>query len=123
MGNFSPLVKKSYTFQGDNVHVEFARLKRKDMLLLMPLLKKVSTSQAVDDSEHAEAVSEMINVALDFMPTYIHSLKGLLQSDGEQIDVNTLCSEMYFIDLASDILTDIIEESIVIHGGADSKKP
>lgn len=122
MSNFTPLVKKDYEFAGDKVYVSFSRLKRKDMLNIMPLMSAISKSQKEgNDDANTEAVSAMINTVLDLLPGYVSSFTGLKTADGEDISIEQASESMYFIDLTTDIVTDLIDESLVLQGKGGKK--
>jgi hypothetical protein len=113
MSNFTPLVEKEYEFEGDTVKVEFARLRREDVMALMPLMRNMSTD--------AENMPAAIGMMIDLLPKYIRSMKGLKNADGEALDVETLAGEVYFLDLATDIATDMFDSSMVMRGGDAAK--
>ena len=115
MSNFTPLVAKQYEFEGDTVKVSFARLKRKDMLKLMPIIQRMQ--RAEDDAQKGEAIAEMLTDSLKLLPDYVVEFEGLTDSHGNQIDIETVADDMYFMQLASDIVGDLMNESAVGMGG------
>lgn len=113
MSRFTPLVKKQYTFQGDNVTVTFSRLTRKHVIELMPLINSLKGGDK-------DAENETLNKIFDTVPKYVKDIKGLLDTDGNPIEVETIFSEMYFANLITEISLDVINESMPTEG-ADSK--
>ena len=133
MSNFTPLVQKEYEFDGDTITMHFRRLKRKDMLAIMPRLKKFEDSQreskALEKSDDADAVSaaaESVNESLGDLvdalsakvPEYTEHFEGLIDSEGHPIGIKTVCEELYFMRLCVKLCMDMIQESTVT-GGKD----
>jgi len=123
MSNFTPLVNKQYEFEGDTVKVRFARLKRKHMFKLMPLIQQArdAVGEDGDKSKMAEFSTEMLGSMLDLLPSYVEEIDGLTDKAGNAISIDTVADDTYFIDLAGDIAMDILDASMVLKG-ADAKK-
>ena len=115
MSNFTPLVVKKYDFEGDSITVTFARLKRKHMLELMPLVQKLSAIKE-DAALKQAAITDLLNVALDFLPDYVKSIVGLVDSQGAEMDIDVVADEIYFVNLATDIVMDVLNESMAMDG-------
>ena len=126
MSNFTPLVEKEYEWDGDTVKVTFARLKRKDMLLVFPALKELGTARDVQEGDEgvimvdgvgvkgediSNAMNDVLDVLLDKLPEYITEFEGLVDSDNQPISVETVASEFYFMRLCSMIVMDMVSES------------
>ena len=109
MSNFTPLVTRKYTFEGDEVVVTFARLKRKHMMELLPHLGDLKVKDL-------KKLTNVLNIAADFLPEYITSLQGLKDSEGKEISTAVVCEEVYFMQLAIEILMDLINESMIMDG-------
>lgn len=118
MSNFTPLVAKQYEFDGDKVHIKFSRLKRKDMLKLMPSIQKMQRTD--DEATTAEAIGEMLADSLEFLPKYVKEINGLVDADGNPVGIETVSEDMYFVELATKIVTDLMSESS-LGMGADAK--
>ena len=116
MSNFTPLVAKQYEFDGDKVHVKFSRLKRKDMLKLMPAIQRMQ--KAEDDEKKSEAIGELINESLCFLPEYVREMNGLVDAEGKPIGIETVAEDMYFVELATSIIGDLMNESSIGMGEA-----
>lgn len=115
MSNFTPLVSKEYEFGGDKVQVTFARFKRKHMLEMMPFMAQVRTARENDDSQAASvATNQTLNLTIGVLPEYVKTLTGLKDTEGNEIGIEVVADEMYFIDLAADIAMDILNESVVL---------
>ena len=120
MSGFTKEAKKTYQFDGDDVEVVYSNLTRGDMMKLSPLLPKLKKDKngdpakdkdgnvIVDDEFGAEESLKMMEVGGDVMLLRIKSMSGLIDSDGKKIPIKTMLSEMYFKDLASEILKDMM---------------
>ncbi len=115
MSNFTPLVEREYDFDGDHIKVTFARLTRKDMLASMPAFLKLDKAEEGSDDYNA-AINDVLNNISDSMPNYIRSFEGLTNAEGEQITIDTVVNEMYFMVLCAQIATDMMKESSVTGG-------
>jgi len=117
MSNFTPLVKKEFEFEGDKVWVTFSRLRRKDMLELIPLLGSLKTVDGGEETEEKRRVTaQAIEMMYGLLPTYIQKMDGLKDTEGNDISVETLSTEVYFMALATDIVLAVLNESIVLDG-------
>ena len=110
MSNFTPLVERTYEFEGDTVKVVFSRLRRKDMLAAMPAFKRLNDLDE-DAPERMEAVNDILNDIADSLPNYVKEVSGLTASDGSAVDIKTIVEEMYFMKLCAEIATDVMSES------------
>ncbi len=115
MSNFTPLVTKTYDFDGDKVTVIFARLKRKDMLAVLPAYKRLNDADE-NSAEKAEAINDILNGIADSLPGYVKELTGLNDSKGNAITIETVVDEMYFMKLSSLIAADMMAESSIPGG-------
>lgn len=107
MSNFTPLVEKTYEFEGDTVKVRFSRLKRKHTMELIP---DMFSENSVDQSE---VIRKALNFGDVIADEYIHEMSGLKDTEGNSIEAKTVFEEIYFIRLANSILLDLINESFV----------
>ena len=123
MSNFTPLVKKEYEFEGDKVWVTFARLKRKDMLKILPLVSSLQNMDDTDPQKKQIATAEVMGGMLNIIPEYVRKIEGLKDTEGNDIAVETVMDEVYFMALASQIVMDILNKSVVLDGGEQGKKP
>jgi hypothetical protein len=113
MSKFTPLVKRTYEFQGDSISVSFRRLTRKHVLGFMP---KVIAAQHCEGAEQLQAQNEMLNDLVDLLPQYVEEFTGLRDTDGNAVQFDTVVSEIFFIDLVTEIGTDLMNESMVMDG-------
>ena len=117
MSNFTPLVERTYEFEGDSIKVVFARLRRKDMLAAMPAFKKLMDAEEAKDAElKSAAINDVLNIIAEVLPEYVKSVEGLKDSEGNDIGIKTVADEMYFMGLCAQIATDIMGESSVPGG-------
>jgi hypothetical protein len=117
MSNFTPLVKKTYQFEGDIVEVTFARLKRKHMLKIIPHISAMTKAQEdADQAAIADTTTTMLNIIIDALPEYVTEINGLTSKEGGNVGLEDITNEMYFMGLATDICMDILNESTVMDG-------
>ncbi len=115
MSNFTPLVKREYEFDGDTVHVTFSRLRRKDMLTVLPSFMELKDAEE-HSTEWSDGINSVLNILAEIMPKYVKELKGLLDAEGDLITIETVSEEMYFMKLSAMIAMDLIKESGVPEG-------
>ena len=119
MSNFTPLVNQEFEFQGDVIKTSYSRLKRQHMLGVMPAMK--SLQEAVtdgDEDKQQEAINEILDKLIDVIPEYMKSFSGLKDSDGNEINIETVVNEFYFLSLAAQIATQIVKDSSATEGNA-----
>jgi len=109
MSNYLPLVKKQYTFEGDEVKVAFKRMTRQQMLVMNPLLPKTEE----DDVQTTEDQMKMIDVAINILSENIKSFTGLNTDDGDVIEFTDIVNEAYFMKFLSEIAMDLVSSSMV----------
>lgn len=117
MSNFTPLVTKKFSFEGDEVTVKFARLKRKHMLKMLPLMTKFSdTVDGIDEDGMSPAQAELVQDVMaelgDRAGEYIKSLEGLTDAAGNPITVEQFTEDSYFMTLFADLLVEMMEASV-----------
>ena len=115
MSNFTPLVERTYEFDGDTVAISFSRLNRKDMMNVLPVFQELKDAEE-GKAEHTEGINNVLNALADLIPTYVKKISGLFDSDGAEISIETIVNEMYFMKLSSMIAMDLIKESGVPEG-------
>ena len=115
MSNFTPLVNKTYEFDGDTVNVQFRRLNRKHMLAAMPAFKKLRDAEGSDDNTH-EAINDLLNDIADLLPEYVTTFEGLNDANNNVVGIETVINEMYFMRLCALIAVDVMRESSVSGG-------
>jgi hypothetical protein len=113
MSNFTKDILFTTEFEGDTVSLRLARLKRKDMMTLSPHMpdagEKVGAVQSMD----------LMDVALALLPKYVTEFKGPKDADGNELSLEDIMEEMYFLELVSRIVTHLFEASNM---GADEAK-
>jgi hypothetical protein len=88
------------------------------MLKLMPSIQKMQSSD--DDAVKSEAIGEMLAESLEFLPKYVKEINGLVDAEGTPVSIETVADDMYFVQLATEIVTDLMSESS-LGMGADAK--
>jgi hypothetical protein len=118
MSNFTPLVNQEYEFEGDKISITFSRLKRKDMLASMPALKRLTdANDSGDEDAKREAINDVLNNIADVLPGYVTSFEGLADGDGSPVAIEAVCETFYFMKLAAEIATGMLQAS----SGAEGK--
>ena len=106
MSSFTPLVKFETTFENDTITMSLKRLKRKAMMKLTPYLianeESVSTKGKISEME-------LMNVSADMLPEHVVNFKGLKDADGNEISLEAMCEEAFFIPLQAGIISELFE--------------
>lgn len=112
MGNFTSKVTKTFQFDGDEVKVEFTRMKNKHFILIAPYL-------VLEDSEpKALRVGMLRSVKLveeskQVLKECIKSMKGIQNADGDQLTLDDILDESYFISLLDQMLGFLMDVSVL----------
>jgi hypothetical protein len=118
MSGYTSLVKKQYTFEGDTVEVQFRRMKRKHMLKLIPVMNEYNEALEVEETggeapkPSSELVENLLTVVMGHATEYVSYLTGLKDSEGADVGITEVFEEMYFLELATEIAEDLMEESL-----------
>lgn len=115
MSNFTPLVTRTYEFEGDTITVKFSRLKRKHMLNAMPALSNLNAAE--DEVAKNVALNEFLNDVIDVIPEYVKEFNGLNDSEGNAISIETVIDDFYFLKLAAEMSMDMVKESAPLMEG------
>jgi len=111
MSGYTQLVSKKFVFEGDEVEVQFRRMKRKHMLKLLPLINKFNSAQ--DGGEDTSNIMpELLQEVMSVAEEYVAYLNGLKDADGEEISVSQMFDEMYFTELAANISMSLLDASL-----------
>lgn len=124
MSNFTPLVKRKFTFEGDEVEVVFSRLKRKHIFKLIPQI--VSLKKEIGDSDIQDApLDDKLDLVMavaegigDKAKDYIRSMTGLKDLEGNEVSIDEVMENSYFSDLYLEIVMAMIDSSIGLSGKA-----
>ena len=111
MGQFTKLVKRTFEFDDEKVTVTFARLRRKDMMKIVPLVAKLN--QEKPDGDNAVSIAEhFLGDFSDRLVDYIKEINGLTDASNEPVTIETVVDEAYFTPLLVDIAEAMVEESL-----------
>jgi hypothetical protein len=119
VSNFTPLVLKEYDFDGDHIVIQFSRLKVKDLLTIVPSFSEI-VELNVDESNATELLTKASDVFAsletfsELIIDYVKSVDGLTDSVGNDIGIEIIVSESYFLKLYVKLLVDMISESSTI---------
>ena len=114
MSNFTPLVNQEFEFQGDQIKAQYSRLKRSDMLGVLPFMKQLGEES--DEEKQQKAMNEILERLIDVIPNYMVSFTGLKDTDGKDISIETVVQEFYFVQLAAQIATKMVSDSSATEG-------
>jgi len=113
MSKFTKRITRTYKFDGDVLTVEMDRLKRKDALSIMPHLPKME-----DDGEtlkmDQKQQAKLMEVSGDILQKYLVTIIGLTMDDKpvtSEEAIILLFDQSYFMELQSDILSDLFTAS------------
>ena len=119
MSNFTPLVRKAFTFENEEIFVTFSRLTRKEVLKVMPIAAKHGSIDIKDLSptEKIHMTQEILDVAGDMIKEHITKIENLTDEVGDDLDVEVL-EDSYFLNLYTQIVMAVIVSSVTQSGKA-----
>ena len=103
MSKFTPLVKFETSFEEDEITMNLRRLKRVAFMSLTPYLTS-GADGTVDEVA-------MMDVATELLPDYVQNFKGLVDAKGEEIALEDMIVETYFIELITEIIKELFDIS------------
>lgn len=97
MSKYIRSIKKEFDFDGDKVVVTMRPILFEDTIRFnsLPLIE-------VDGKKTLSEI-EVLTLLADILPKYIEKLDGLIDSNGDKIEIGELCSASYFAPLMSQI--------------------
>jgi len=114
MSKFTKQIKRVYQFEDDTVSVSMKRLKRKDAIKLAPFMSEPDengqVSMAFEDS------LKFADKACEVLLKYTTVFEGLKEEDGTPIPLEDVFGEegeTYFMELTSNMMSDLMEASFV----------
>lgn len=110
MSNFTPLVTREYEFDGDTVKVTFSRLRRRDMLNVLPSFQALGEMEE-GSPEYNAGMQSVLNDVADILPNCVKTIEGLNDTEGNPVPLDSIINEMYFMKLSALITVDLIKES------------
>lgn len=121
MGNFTREFTTLYHFDGDTISVTMRRLKRPEAMALAPFIDLESGEISFEDSmQMMDKVSELLpNVIVEFSGLIVEGEEVIYSQGDDQKKLSFLFEEMYFMDLLTRIMTELINSSFL---SEDDKK-
>jgi len=104
MSRYTPLVPFATDFDGDHVTCNLRRLERGALLKLAPYLNDTGSMQFEDQAQFAEVMS-------DLLPEYVTDFRGLVDANGQPIDLDTVVRVAYFQALVGEIVGALLVSS------------
>jgi len=111
MSKFTKSISREFEFEGDKVQVTMDRMKRKDAMKLMPYIGEPDAAGNV--TMKFKDQMEMVDSVGDLLPKYIKRISGLIDDNGEDVTIETVCEESYFLDLIGDMVGALMEGSFM----------
>lgn len=110
MSKFTRSVPFSTEFEGDNVSCQIKRLTRADITAISSLIDHSKADE--NGMPCAEDNQKMLNATIDLLPQYVgDSFRGLRDADGNPVTIEDVCSEAYFLALATEMATMLLNSS------------
>ena len=106
----SKFVKSKYfetEFEGDTVSMRIKPLKRKHMMELAPFMPEDNDA---DNMGTLDSMN-MLDLGAKMLPGYLEDFKGLKDDEGNALAVEDIVEEMYFLNLVSEIMTEVFQIS------------
>lgn len=107
MSSFTKRITKNFLFEGDTVVVESERMKKEDFSTIAPLMKTEGNKTTIDQSDP----DKLLEVGREVLGRRVKGLSGLRTEDGEPLTLQDVVNETYFLELATEILSWIMENS------------
>jgi len=118
MSNYTPSMTLTTEFEGDSVVIKLRRIKRTHVMSMMPYMKRLP---GTDDFEPDESkFSEMFDTICSWIEEYIESITGLVDTENNPININTIIEEQYFFPLLQEIAMKLLNSRGV--SAKDAKK-
>lgn len=117
MSRFTPTVCRTTEFQGDTVTVIFRRMQNKHVKIIAPFMQGVDEGNA---SMRFSDLFEMISVGKEVFSECVVSISGLKDDQNNDVPLETVLTETYFMALVGWMFNTLAEISFV--GEADAKK-
>ena len=111
MSKFTKSIIRKFEFEDDLVEVTLERMKRKDAMKLMPFVGEPDEDGTVKMTFSNQM--EMLDMTGDLLPKYVKRISGLVDADGADVSVDTMCDEAYFLDLIGKIVQELMESSFM----------
>lgn len=121
MSSYTKRIAKKFEFDGDTVEVVMSRLKRKDALKLSPYMREEDESGEVKLT--LDEKFNMMDVGAYLVQKNVINLRGLFIEGEELVKMGnsitneelweTVFSDVYFINLLSDLLNFLTEKSFM----------
>jgi hypothetical protein len=80
---------------------------------LMPYMQKASEGLSEEGGEAIGTMDmvEMMDFSANLLPSYVVSMRGLFDGDGDEMEFKDIQGEAYFMDLLSEIVQALFEVS------------
>jgi hypothetical protein len=113
MSKYVPQVRFETEFDGDQISMNLQQLRRGTFMDWMPFLSKMDPE--TQQLSPADTI-ELITHASIAVTEYVTDFSGLKDAHGNAVDIKTVCEEVFFMELVSEIIMKLIEISGVGQG-------
>ena len=117
MSKFIPAVDYVTEFEGDEVKMRLLPLKRSAYQQLIPFINKDDKGKVKLTFQDEQA---MFSVLADVLPTHCETFSGLKDHEGNEIGLDVMMDNTYFMALMADITQELTRISGM--GKKDAKK-
>ncbi len=107
MSKYAPLVHFETEFENDVVTMDLDQLSRKTLLSWTPYMSEIDE----DGKLNEEMTIKLVGEAAEILPEYVQNFSGLKDMDGNAIQIETVIEKIYFIELVSEMVMELIEIS------------
>lgn len=116
MSKYTPTFSSQKEFDGDQVSVEFRRMKRKHMMLIASKSEINADGKSVIRGTPDELLDTMASVIKECVVSV-----DLLDANGTAVSIDTIIEDLYFFDLAMWMLNELMSNSRIAKNGDDEK--
>lgn len=108
MSGFVPNSKFCTSFEGDEVCMVLSPLKRKDVQTLAPFISQEDDGQVKMSFKEQ---LDFLNAFSDMMPDYVADFSGLKDESGNEVLLEIVFSNVYFMELSGIIVGELMNIS------------
>ena len=117
MSNYTPLVSFKTEFEGDEVTMNLDQLSRETFMSWTPYMSLMDEDGKLDEVLTVKLIGE----ASTMLPIYVKDFRGLKDADGNAVSLDTVVEKVYFIQLVTEIVMQLIVISKVGQEGKDTE--
>ncbi len=108
MSGYMPTVRFETEFEDDRITMTLRMLERKVFMNWMPYFSKLDDDGNLTNQED---IIKLVNESADMLPDYVNDFTGLKDANGNAVDLKAVIRDVYFIQLVSTIVAELIKIS------------